>query len=143
LVAIVAAATGFLLSQQAGAVAAGEPAFGPGSWTMSETGPFGAPRDVGRWQVAADCGTGCLTVSDGDNSAKFEQNRDGAWIGGWHIVDGDCYDDFGNTLPATATYNSHFVVNPDLTVIDHVVDLVGCDGGSGFYDAAYTLTMDP
>jgi hypothetical protein len=95
---------------------------------------------VDTWHAVADCGGGCLTVTSGDASAKFTQHPDGTWTGIWHVVDSVCYDDFGTALPETATFTSDLVINPDLTVSDHVVDEVGCDGGPGTYDATYTLT---
>jgi hypothetical protein len=138
--AFLAVAAGLSLGLHAEAVASADPAFGPGFWTVSEPDPTGAPIDVGAWHAVADCGAGCLTVINGDLSAKFTQHPDGTWTGTWHKVDGECYDDFGNTLPETATYTSNLVVNPDLTLSVHVVDEVGCDGGPGTYDATYTLT---
>jgi hypothetical protein len=138
--AFLAAAAGLVLGLHVEAVASADPAFGPGFWTVSEPDPTGAPIDVGVWHAVADCGAGCLTVTNEDVSAKFIEQSDGTWTGTWHIVDDECYDDFGNALPETATFTSNLVVNPDLTVNTHVVDEVGCAGGPGAYDAAYTLT---
>jgi hypothetical protein len=138
--AFFATAAGLSLWLHAAALASAEPAFGPGFWAVSEADPTGAPFNVGTWQAVADCGGGCLTVTSGDVSAKFTQQPDGTWTGTWHVVDDVCYDDFGATLPETATFTSNLVIHPDLTVSDHVVDEVGCYGGSGAYDATYTLT---
>jgi hypothetical protein len=120
--------------------AAADSAFGPGRWALTEVGTTGVAAN---WRAVADCGENCLTVTEGDASAQFSQQSNGAWTGNWRIVDGDCYDESGNRLPATATWTSNFTVNPDLTVADHVVDEIGCDGVPGAYDVTYSLSKLP
>jgi hypothetical protein len=118
--------------------AAADPVFGPGDWAITEVG---STQVWASWHVAADCGANCLTVTEDEASGKFNQQSNGTWTGGWRIVDGDCYDESGNRLPETATWTSSFTVNPDLTVADHVVDEIGCDGRPGAYDVAYSLSQ--
>ena len=136
--AMAVAALGFPLHFVAPASA--EPGFGPGIWDVHRADDGSVE---GTFNVVADCGTDCLTVHGGDEMATFTLQPEGNWTGSWQVVDGECYDQSGNTMPNTATWNSHFVVSPDLTMVNHVVDLKACEGGTNVYDEHYYLTRAP
>ena len=135
------AVIGLLLALPILTIATAAPAFGPGTWAVNSADAAGARLQVDSWRVVADCGNGCLTVNGGGASAQFTQQTDGTWTGSWRVVDGKCYDDANNVLPSTATWTADMVINPDLSVVDHVQDERGCGGGTESYDSNYTLTL--
>lgn len=125
------AATGLLLPLPTASAA---PSFGPGNYALRDGGEV-----ISSWSVAG-CGDGCLAVTTDDQTAKFSHESDDRWMGNWHVVDGACYDRDGTELAAKATWSTYFIVYPDLSVLAHVIDEVGCDGQPGEYDDSYVLT---